>query len=92
MTDLIEKWKEFLPTKVSEAFPDGVSLEEFRKTVAQMLENQSRHMRGEKPDSKQEKWWSNDCSDLEPEDPGDIDNDDPMLVEGSDFGTDNEWP
>jgi hypothetical protein len=26
------------------------------------------------------------------DDPGDIDNDDPMLYEGSDYGTGNEWP
>jgi len=90
--DLMKKWDGLLPTELPAGLPAYVTLDTYRKTIAQMLENEARHIDKvrERADEVKEKWWSNDCDDLH--DPGDVDNDDPMLDEGSDFGTDNEWP
>lgn len=41
------------------------------------------------PEKKRREWWEGWPED---QDPRDYDNDDPELAEGSDFGTDNEWP
>ncbi len=50
--DLVEKWKDLLPTEVPESVKGRFTLESFRRMAARMLENQARYMEEGKMEAK----------------------------------------